>query len=143
MTQRGGYGLLRVGKRKVPVHRVSYELHNDCALPPHSARSRADDICVLHRCDHRICVNPDHLFLGTRKDNADDRDRKGRHAGARCAKKGEENGIAFLTEEIVREMRLRWDRNEFETYVQLGDAYGTVPENASMIVRRVAWKHVI
>ncbi len=37
-----------------------------------------DGICVLHKCDNRRCINPDHLFLGTRKDNIQDMIRKGR-----------------------------------------------------------------
>lgn len=37
-----------------------------------------DGLQVCHRCDVRACVRPDHLFLGTAKDNADDRDAKGR-----------------------------------------------------------------
>ena len=47
-------------------------------------------ICVLHRCDVRLCVNPSHLFIGSRLDNARDRDEKGRQSQgenhARCLK---------------------------------------------------------
>ncbi len=51
------------------VHRVSYILYN---LPiPKS-------VCVLHKCDNPPCVNPDHLFLGTRDTNNKDRAKKGR-----------------------------------------------------------------
>ncbi len=70
-----GYGILslRVKGRKGPVptraHRLSYVEHFGPI---------ADDDCVLHRCDVRPCVNPDHLFLGDRLDNARDMINKGR-----------------------------------------------------------------
>jgi len=53
-----------------PAHRVAWELANSAPIP--------DGLCVLHRCDNPPCVRPDHLFLGTKKDNAQDAIRKGR-----------------------------------------------------------------
>lgn len=53
------------------VHRVSYKLYNGEITPP---------LCVLHKCDNPICVNPQHLFLGTRGDNNKDRAIKHRSA---------------------------------------------------------------
>lgn len=70
--------------------------------------------CVLHTCDVRHCINPDHLFLGTRVDNNADRDRKGRAAkgdqhGSRtmpdCRPRGERHSLAKLTDAQVIEIR--------------------------------------
>ena len=65
---------------------------------------------VLHRCDVRNCVNPDHLFLGTNKDNTTDMIAKGR--GVFTGARGEAAGNAKLTEPQIREIRARWDAGE-------------------------------
>lgn len=68
-STRNGYGCIRpIGVTKYS-HRVSWELHNG-PIP--------DGLWVLHKCDNRKCVNPDHLFLGTNQDNVNDKMSKGR-----------------------------------------------------------------
>ncbi len=63
-----GYGKVRFNGRDHPAHRISWMLH--------IGRMAAQ--CVLHRCDNPPCVNPKHLFEGTRQDNNRDMFAKGR-----------------------------------------------------------------
>jgi hypothetical protein len=66
-------------------------------------RQLARDEWVLHRCDNRWCINPDHLRVGTAVENQQDSWAKGR-AGRR-SRPGGKNGRAKITEQIVREIR--------------------------------------
>lgn len=65
LTTNGGYGQLARNRRLGPIraNRVSFEIHRG-PIP--------EGMCVLHTCDTPACVNPNHLFLGTRGDNCRD-----------------------------------------------------------------------
>ena len=69
-----GYGRVCLTRTNVLyTHIASYMYHHETLIPP--------GICVLHKCDVRDCLNPDHLFLGTKTDNANDKTSKGRARG--------------------------------------------------------------
>jgi hypothetical protein len=91
--------------------------------------------CVLHRCDVRACVNPGHLFLGSRLDNVRDMCRKGRDR--RAPSRGEDNGCSKLRAVDVLEIRA-----SALTSAALGRRYGVTPENIQHIRARRSWRHV-
>jgi hypothetical protein len=124
-----GYGRIRQpGKRsKVLAHRFSYARHYG-PIP--------DGLWVLHRCDVRACVRPDHLFLGTHADNMRDKVTKGRQPSTR----GEKNPRAKLTAGQVLLIRER--HRQGESRDALAQAFGVTYETVAMIVRRATWTHL-
>ena len=85
-----GYGMMRVGSKTIRAHRAAWKERNG-EIPI--------GICVLHRCDNKLCVNPDHLFLGTILDNVADRVKKNRSA------KGVKNARSKLNDCAVSHIR--------------------------------------
>lgn len=120
-----GYGCFYDGKA-FSTHRYSWEIHNG-AIPR--------GLCVLHRCDNRICVRPDHLWLGTKRDNSQDMAAKGRHLGPGF--QGEDHGEAKLTE-----LQARAIKASDEPGVALAALYGVSPSLISLIRRGKAWRHI-
>lgn len=72
-----GYGALYVNKKMNLAHRISYEIF--IGLIP-------DGLLVCHKCDIKVCVNPNHLFIGTQKDNMQDHVKKGKHISGMALK---------------------------------------------------------
>jgi len=121
-VQAQGYGTISYQGRDVRAHRLAYELFVG-PIP--------EGLCVLHKCDVRICVNPDHLWLGTRQQNMADMVRKGRQV------RGEKIHGAKLTWDKVREIRRR---GATETATALGREFGVSMSQASRIILGQKWR---
>lgn len=94
--QYNGYGVFWVGNGvSKKAHRISYEMKNG-KIP--------DGMYICHKCDNPGCVNPEHLFVGTASDNAQDMSNKKR---GRCNKQnGSDNHISKLSENSVIMIRI-------------------------------------
>ena len=133
-----GYGMIGIGfgfNRLIGAHRASWILHKG-PIP--------DGLCVLHNCpggDTPSCVNPNHLWLGTKMDNFHDLMRKGRLVIGRRYH-GEQHLKHKLTSDQVKEIRQRHNLGGVTAYA-LGREFRVTGENILAIVKRQIWKHII
>lgn len=124
-----GYGIIMEGKRgstRLAAHRVAYEIHNG-PIPK--------GLLVCHKCDHPLCVNPKHLFLGTLEDNVADRVKKGRSS------QGINHPKAKLTPAIVRRIRKLY-KPRISHYSTFAKQYKLSGNAIKAMINRKTWKHV-
>lgn len=127
-----GYGELRRAGRGHRAHRVAWELVNG-PIPP--------DLEVCHRCDNPPCVRPDHMFLGTHRENMRDAAAKGRMVvRPENRRRGEAHGMAKLTEAKVLEMRRL--RSEGVSCRLLAVQFGVHLRTAYYVTDRRTWTHL-
>ena len=133
-----GYGVTTVDERQVKTHRLAYAIQHG---------ELQGDFCVCHHCDNPSCVNPFHLFLGSHRDNAQDRQRKqrgnpavGDRNGSRtkpeCRPRGDKNGS-----HIHVERRAYGDRNGLRTHpecVKRGESSYFAVLNADVVRQIIA-----
>lgn len=122
----GGYGTAKWKGRYIGAHRLSFLAFNG-EIP--------DGACVCHECDTPSCVNPDHLWLGSRAENTRDRDSKGRTA---C---GERSHLSKLTAAMVIEAAGIRSR-EGVSYAKLALRYGVTKAAIRFALCGHTWKHL-
>ena len=104
-----------------------------------SGREIAHGLQLLHRCDVRNCVNPQHLFLGTQADNIADMDAKGRRGIA--PQPGESNPMAKGTDALVMTIRRAYAAGGV-TQHQLARKFNVTRAFVCDVVRGKSWKHL-
>lgn len=120
-----GYGLFGVSaKVKKRAYRFAFELYVG-TIP--------DGFEVCHRCDNRLCVNPEHLFVATHAENMADMVAKNRAARGL----GERHAKAKLTERDVAEIR-----SSCASHRALAKKYGVCGHTIWQVKKRISWKEV-
>lgn len=117
-----GYGTIWVRGKMVRAHRFAYELFKG-RIPA--------GLVVRHKCRNRNCVNPDHLEIGTHRENALDRRRDG------TQKEGEASTSSKLSEEEVLEIR-----QSTKSQRALAKRYGVGRRAIQSVLSRRTWKHL-
>lgn len=122
------YGRMWKDGTTVVAHRVSWQVYRG-PIPR--------GMLVLHHCDNASCVNPDHLFLGTYRDNTQDMMQKNRDAGIRESRRGEKNNFAKLTADQVKAIRADPGSDQ-----DVAHRYGVTRMAITKIRSRENWKHI-
>jgi len=139
-----GYGLLKLGapsRSNILAHRVAWIVANG---------DIQDDLLVCHHCDNPSCVNPEHLFTGTHRDNLLDMVAKDRHSKVKARgdangqnthpekrPRGESNGSSKLTNQTISEIRQKFYDGESST--RLARDYKVTRQTIWRITTRRSW----
>ncbi len=134
-TFRTGYGCVNLGGKIITAHLASW------LVAGNQRPERGFELC--HRCDNRKCVNPSHLFIGTRSDNMRDAVRKGRtvqQAHPERMRRGSRHHNSKLTESQVESIRAKFALGA--SAQALSAEFGVTDTTISYIVKRKFWRHV-
>lgn len=129
-----GYGHFGLNGKTILAHRFAWELTHG---------SFDNSLCVLHKCDNRRCVNPDHLWLGTKSENTLDASRKGRRyiIPKSVMRRGERHGLAKLTDDQAKEIYQRYDGRR-GSITRFAEEFGVCIQTISNIVHNKGWQSV-
>ena len=128
-----GYGKIYLDGKMELAHRISWILQNG-EIPKGKGHHGT---CVLHKCDTPACVNPEHLFLGSIKDNAQDKASKDRS----YKPSGELHHNAFLDEIRVRIIKRLIAFKTLKLY-QIAEIFGVDSRTISHIKCGRRWAHI-
>ena len=123
-----GYGAFYMDNKNISAHRASWQLYF----------GDIGNLYVLHRCDNKICINPNHLFLGTALDNSRDMVKKGRTTKLEVAR----HRNSKLSEETVIEIRKKLSLGSWGVATKLKKEYGVSDALISLIRSNKIWVDV-
>ena len=130
------YGRLRLSlqskysrrRLSIAAHRLAWMLENEKDL-------RSTDL-ICHTCDNPLCVNPDHLVIGTNTSNMCDMVEKGRSL------RGSKSPTSVLTEKDVVDIKVQYDSRE-ATRTDLARRFGVTRQTIDKIINGSTWKHIV
>lgn len=137
-----GYGLFWFQGSNRQAHRISWRIKYHGIIP--------DDKWVLHHCDNKSCVRPDHLYLGNHSDNMKDAYRRGQHGWVKYPHlkpqgnkhvPGELHPMSKLTADEVGAIRRLYEKKVYNQY-QLANIFDISQTQIGRIVRREKWTHI-
>lgn len=121
-----GYARKSYKGKSYQHHRLVYMQYHKCS------ESSMKGLVVMHLCDNRPCINPDHLRLGSQQENIQDMTNKKRQAV------GVNHGSSKLTEADVIAIR-----GSSLTQKELAENYGVDSKTIMKVVRNQTWKHLL
>lgn len=124
--EKRGYGVMSYNNKRDKAHRISWRIANNQEIPK--------GMVIMHLCDNPICVNPNHLKLGTQDDNMKDCKNKGRITKST----GENHGRSKLTETDVLEIRRLIAKGK--TNKEIANLHKTTTQNIQAIRINKTWK---
>jgi len=122
-----GYGIFYYNYNRVKAHRFIYSCYNG---------DFDKTLFVCHKCDVPSCINPNHLFLGTPKDNSQDMVDKDR------SPRGERSGTSKLTDNDVKQILTDISLNKYNTILDISKNYNIKSMQIIRILNNQNWKHV-
>jgi len=122
------YAIMKYEHKQIGAHRISWVIHK--------GPLEMND-CVLHHCDNKKCTYPEHLYIGSMKDNAIDRERRKR----RLILRGENHPNSVLNDNKVKEIK-HMLQDGISTF-QISKIYKCGSGTIDAIKRNWTWKHVI
>ena len=125
-----GYGTLWDGMTTKKVHRIAYELFVG-AIP--------DKLCILHQCDNRACANPEHLSVGTHRQNMEDASNRERFTVVHFFRNPMTHAKTKLNWEKVEQIRALYATKKYNCG-ELGRDFCVSANNIRSIVTNATWK---
>jgi hypothetical protein len=128
-----GYGSMTVSQKIYSAHRIVFALTYPDTISIKAPTDKKEKQFILHKCDNRICCNPNHMVLGNYNDNNKDAKAKGRSN----APKGASHKLAKLTQEQANQVREIYKTGL--SFVDIGKMFNLHANNISRIVKLRAY----